>query len=65
MTKKKEDYEINVDGDKVTIFVKEKFFWFIDIWSELTELDTEHGDETVIQFNSVDDAKIFIENIAR
>jgi hypothetical protein len=59
----RDDLRIEVDGDRVTILIREKFFWFIDIWSELTIADTEYGDESVLLFKDVNEATNFIEMV--
>lgn len=60
---RKTDFQINVNGDRITILRKQKRFLFFSTWVELTGSDTEYGEENILFFNSIQEANNFINNI--
>ena len=61
----KDQFSIDVDGDRITVSKKYKLLWFFNVWVELTSLDIENGDERVVRFDSVEEAETFLNDFTR
>jgi len=65
MTYSKDQFSIDVDGDKITVSKRHSFLWVFSIWIELCSLDVENGDERVVTFDSIEDAEKFLNDFTR
>lgn len=63
--KSKHNFLIQQYGNNITILTKKKLFGVFNQWVELTEAETENSPELPLRFNSIDEAKSYIENLVK
>lgn len=57
----KEDFRIEqIGSNKYTILIKKKFLFFFNYWEYLDYQNTKLKSNTIIEFNSFDEAEDFI-----